>query len=633
VGSGGTTGSGGSGNAGRGGSGGTAGSGGTGGSSGTAGSGGTGGVTPRDAYAYVLWSKPDIARIWTLDKTTGNRIAERTLSMTASHGTGWSARDFDALRDGTRRLVWTRPAMGETLIWVLDAAMNPTAEIANTASDPKQGWFSVSYARLADGKGRLLWFNTGVANAVLWPLGSADTYDGSPKKFYTFTSGTGVNAAAPVSYVPSPDGTARILWDVPGAGASVWHLDPLDDRAVELPITLPRGYAARSYSVMDTGRVRIGLGDDAAGSGLVCTFRSDGTVTNIPAPSGSTATGWGDNQCYPFGPEASWTFAGYAVEDCAPGSCPAPCVDTDRIPHLPAPPDRLSKTALYAGTGTGTISPRALAFEPAYELWSDGAVKTRHAYIPKCAKIDSSDMDHWSIPVGSRFWKQFRRDGVLVETRLIHRYGPGPDDWIFASYQWPLNDPSDAILWPAATGVQNANGTQHDIPSEAQCKNCHTKLAERILSFSAIQLTHNRPGVTMASLSNGGRLTVPNAAGFPAPGAAFQQAALGYLHANCGNCHNSSFAGSTLRMRLLVGHRTVQATDTYTTATNVPTTTFACNGAGVGNCDRIEPNNPAQSAIIMRMSSRVPGTQMPPLGTELVHTPGVNAVSDWIIGF
>ena len=86
-------------------------------------------------------------------------------------------------------------------------------------------------------------------------------------------------------------------------------------------------------------------------------------------------------------------------------------------------------------------------------------------------------------------------------------------------------------------------------------------------------------------------------------------------------------------MRMLVGHRTVQATDTYTTATNVPTTTFNCNGAGVGTCDRIEPNNPARSAIIMRMSSRVPGTQMPPLGTELVHTAGVNAVSDWIIGF
>ena len=40
--------------------------------------------------------------------------------MTADHGTGWSVRDFDALRDGTRRLLWSRPEMGETLIWVLD---------------------------------------------------------------------------------------------------------------------------------------------------------------------------------------------------------------------------------------------------------------------------------------------------------------------------------------------------------------------------------------------------------------------------------------------------------------------------------------------------------------------------------
>jgi hypothetical protein len=222
---------------------------------------------------------------------------------------------------------------------------------------------------------------------------------------------------------------------------------------------------------------------------------------------------------------------------------------------------------------------------------------------------------------------------VLIETRLIHRFGPGPDDWIFASYQWPLNDPSgDATLVPAATGVQNANGTPHDIPTEAQCKNCHTKLSERILSFSAIQLSHAGPGQTMATLSSAGRLTVPNATGYAVPGTADQKAALGYLHANCGNCHNSSFPGTTFRMRLLVAQTSVTATDAYTTGINVPTTTYTCNGAGVGMCDRIEPRNTALSAVSQRMGSRVPATQMPPIGTELVHTEGAAAVNAWING-
>jgi len=384
---------------------------------------------------------------------------------------------------------------------------------------------------------------------------------------------------------------------------------------------------------MDTGRIRLGLGNDAAGSGLVCTFHSDAAVANVPEPANSGQDdGWGDGQCKAFGPEAGWSFASYAVEDCAPGSCPVPCVDTDRLPFLPTPPDRLSKTGLYASAGATALSPRALAYQPAYELWSDGAVKSRHAYLPKCAKIDDSDMDHWSMPVGARFWKEFRRDGVLVETRLIHRFGPGPDDWTFAAYQFSANDATDATIVPGATGAQNVNGTPHDIPSLVQCKNCHTKLPERVLSFSAIQLSHSGRGETITTLSSGGRLTVPSPNGFSVPGNATQQAALGYLHANCGNCHNSAFAGTTLRMRLLVAQRTVAATDAYTTAVNVPTTTYACNGAGVGACDRIEPGAPARSAIVQRMSSRVAGTQMPPLGTELVHSTGVDAVSAWITG-
>ena len=202
---------------------------------------------------------------------------------------------------------------------------------------------------------------------------------------------------------------------------------------------MPAGSSARSYTVMDNGRVRFGIGNDATASGLVCTFRSDAEVTNITPPASSAKQGWNDGKCQSLGPEMGFSFVGYTVEDCAPGSCPAPCVDEDRLPHFPTPPAKLSLTGLYADNDYQGISPRALPYKPAYELWSDGAVKTRHVYIPKCAKVNTSDMDHWSMPVGSRFWKEFQRNSVLVETRLIHRFGPGPDDWIFASYQWPLD--------------------------------------------------------------------------------------------------------------------------------------------------------------------------------------------------
>src|SRR4030095_14688899 len=104
----------------------------------------------------------------------------------------------------------------------------------------------------------------------------------------------------------------------------------------------------------------------------------------------------------------------------------------------------------------------------------------RHIYIPKCSKVDNSDIDHWILPVGTRVWKEFKRNGVVVETRMIHRFGPGPEDWIFAPYQWKGTG-SDAAFVPA--GVPNANGTPHDIPSTEMCINCHGKLVERVLSF------------------------------------------------------------------------------------------------------------------------------------------------------
>jgi hypothetical protein len=212
---------------------------------------------------------------------------------------------------------------------------------------------------------------------------------------------------------------------------------------------------------------------------------------------------------------------------------------------------------------------------------------------------------------------------------MIHRFGPGEADWIFAAYHWDTTTGTpDAVLVPE--GVQNANGTPHDIPSEAQCKNCHTRLKERILSFSAIQLSHSLAGETMATLSAEGRLTVPKPEGFTIPGDDTARKALGYLHANCGNCHNSAETTVGMRLRVLTNQTSVETTDTYLTAVRVPTTVFNCLGLGIGICQRIAPGLPAESAIIMRMSSRTSGVQMPPIATELTDQAGIDAVTAWI---
>jgi hypothetical protein len=335
------------------------------------------------------------------------------------------------------------------------------------------------------------------------------------------------------------------------------------------------------------------------------------------------------------------------AECTAIGACRDECVDTVKLPLLTTPPNTLADTGLYVastnssnGTRTWTLAPYVREFHPAYELWSDGALKKRYMYIPDCSAIDTSDMDHWNFPVGTRLWKEFDVPGKdpnvaapRVETRLIHRFGPGPDDWIFAAYQWqPVlgsatpDSPENTTF--SANEVLDANGTSHDIPSVTQCKNCHTKLAERVLGFSAFQLSHTGPGETMTGLSDAGWLTIGARDGFHPPGDAVASAALGYLHANCGNCHNDAFrpVEPPPLMRLLVKFRAVEATDTFTSLVGVQTINMDFSAY-----ERIEAGNPDRSEIIMRMRLRPPlKGAMPPLGTETMHAEGVNAVSAWI---
>jgi hypothetical protein len=329
------------------------------------------------------------------------------------------------------------------------------------------------------------------------------------------------------------------------------------------------------------------------------------------------------------------------ADSCAPlGVCDRKCDSSKDLEVAAVAPDNLAQTLLYAMDSE--VAPYARSYQPKYPLWSDGALKDRFIYVPACSRIDTTDMDHWSFPVGTRLWKHFRIPSSngqdiapkLVETRFIHRFGPGADDWVFAAYQWPVDLggagtlPNPTLAKFVPNGVVNANGTTHDIPNTAQCKNCHTKLSERVLSFGAFQLSHQLAGVTITTVSNDGWLTVPAPQGFQPPGTEIAQAALGYMHANCGNCHNASFrpVEPPPLMKLLVTQTVLDQTDTVTSLFNVPTQNVDFVGL-----DRIEPGSSDKSEIVVRMQRRPPQTgQMPPLATKVVHPEGIAAITAWI---
>ena len=115
---------------------------------------------------------------------------------------------------------------------------------------------------------------------------------------------------------------------------------------------------------------------------------------------------------------------------------------------------------------------------------------------------------------------------------------------------------------------------------------------------------------------------------FGPTGTATEVAALGYLHANCGHCHNPGGYAATannMTLRLDAAPKMATAEPGFTTTVNV---TVQGNGAGAGK--RIDPMNPNNSAIVRRMSVRGNYDQMPLIGSEIVHTAGVSTVTSWV---
>lgn len=309
------------------------------------------------------------------------------------------------------------------------------------------------------------------------------------------------------------------------------------------------------------------------------------------------------------------------------------------------PPPRLRDTGLYNDWANRTIAPENLPYTPQYPLWSDGAAKNRWMRIPRGAYIDASNSDVWRFPAGTKFWKEFQF-GRRVETRFIELTRTG---WQFASYQW-TEDETDAVLVPEAGIRQSAlirDGVRHAIPSRSDCRACHVAGPVRILGVTALQLSPDRdplaphaetlpPGaVDLASLAARRLLRGLPAAMLASPprvvaSTPTSRAALGYLQANCGGCHNDAGELKSLDFAL---NFTVRRTSSglprpLLTALGRPSR-FKLS-VSPETVERICAGQPDKSMLVARMESRNPLVQMPPLGTRLVDTDAVQLIRRWI---
>jgi hypothetical protein len=305
-------------------------------------------------------------------------------------------------------------------------------------------------------------------------------------------------------------------------------------------------------------------------------------------------------------------------------------------------PTDLQCTGLYSSWASKTVATDLTQYDPGLHLWSDGADKTRWIYLPAGQKIDTSDMDEWTFPVGTKIFKEFRlalgdaSTETRIETRMLWKQAA--NTWYRTTYLWTPDGVTDAV--ELTSGELDAAGTGYEVPNQDECNQCHNGRIDGVLGFEAVALSSpEASGMTIETLTTNGLITDPPDAALTIPGDPTESAALAYLHMNCGtSCHNrgnGQAEPTKFFMRLDVATlSTVQTTDTYTTGWGVPTVNF--NIPFVTTTYRLLACNTGSSCVYYRASHRdnVDGTpfgvQMPPIDTHKVDEAGITTIAAWI---
>jgi hypothetical protein len=334
---------------------------------------------------------------------------------------------------------------------------------------------------------------------------------------------------------------------------------------------------------------------------------------------------------------------------------PATSVSTTN-PSYPAqadgPPRSLRDTGLYVTGSVDQVHPDNLSFMPQYPLWSDGADKRRWLNLPSGTWIDASRPDAWDFPVGTRLWKEFSHAGTRIETRLIQRRADR--SWLYVSYVWNEQG-TDATLAPAEGVVldnPSAPTGRYEVPSRADCLACHEGAAAPVLGASAVQLSRVRdtplpskaratePAPELSMMDLQGLIERGLLRNFPqswqsrTPGIASvsetEREALGYLHGNCGHCHNHD--GAPAAVALVLAHSAADPEGSrrrvLLSAVNARSR-YRPTGM-TGDPIVIAPGRPEASVIEWRMRSRHASVQMPPLGTLVPDDEGIDLIRRWI---
>jgi hypothetical protein len=345
-----------------------------------------------------------------------------------------------------------------------------------------------------------------------------------------------------------------------------------------------------------------------------------------------------DSAAGPDGSEAATADSGDANVDLDAGSLDA----GDCAVGPSGEATELSCAGLYSNWATKTVAAANVAYTPGLQLWSDGAIKSRWIQLPPGQKIDTSNMDEWTFPVGTKLWKEFRlpvgdsSTPIRIETRLIWKQSA--NNWYRTTYRWSADGETSATELTA--GELDANGDGYEVPSQYECNDCHQGRLDGVMGFEAVALSvPGATGITMQDLVAQGLVTEAPDAAIVIPGNAVESAALGFLHVNCGMaCHNPGNGlgePTGFFMRLDVETlASVQTTEAYTTGWNMQAGSYMI--PSVPTTYLLEACNVGASAAYYRASVRdgingiTFGNQMPPIDTHVVDNAGLAILAAWL---
>jgi hypothetical protein len=297
---------------------------------------------------------------------------------------------------------------------------------------------------------------------------------------------------------------------------------------------------------------------------------------------------------------------------------------------LGAMPYKLSETGIFENIRNLRPIDRAIRFEPAWPLWTNGSTKQRWLLLPKGAKIDNSVRTRWVFPDGTLFWKTFGYPGEgspsLVETRILRK---ARDGWDYHVYKW---SDGDADLLPLDTRVRVSAQTEdgkklmHEIPSRFDCRSCHESNPTPVIGFDELRLNvsyADAEASQLLQLSAAGLFEwpVPQQPDIVAHADERTRQVLGYLHGNCVHCHNQS-AGSMSALDLSHAHALENIVGVATDAT----------GQAAGT--RVQPGAPEQSILYLAVAgddSLAELEPMPPLGVQLRDEHAIELLRAWIL--